>query len=157
MAKTTQLPWYLSLGNKVTTSLLRAGFKLVGPGIVVGSYPMYLLTVRGRKSGLPRTTPIAIIERNGRRYVSTPYGVVDWVRNLRAAGEATLTRGRRTESVSAVEQSPGEAALIMREEVRRGNPFARAYGVAADAPLEEYERAALIHPLFRLVQLERVA
>src|SRR2546430_15997883 len=31
------------------------------------------------------------------------FGTVNWVRNLRAAGEATLTRGRRTETVSARE------------------------------------------------------
>ena len=111
---------------------------------------MYLLTVRGRKSGLPRTVPIAVIERNGERYVGAPYGVVDWVRNLRAAGEAILTRGRRSETVNAKELPPKEAALVLREDVRDGNPFARYFGVTANSSLEEYERAVAIHPLFLL-------
>jgi deazaflavin-dependent oxidoreductase (nitroreductase family) len=146
MAKTSQAPLFVRVGNVLTTTLLRAGFKLVG----FGNYPMYLLTVRGRKSGQPRTVSIAIIERNGKRYLGAPFGAVDWVRNLRAAGEAILTRGRRSETVTAIELPPREAALVLREEIKGGNPFARYFGVTADSSLEEFERAVGIHPLFVL-------
>ena len=146
MAKTNQAPMFVRLGNVLTTTLLRAGFKLVG----LGSYPMYLLTVRGRKSGQPRTVSIAIIERNGKRYLGAPFGVVDWVRNLRAAGEATLTRGRRSETVNAIELPPREAGLVLREEIKGGNPFARYFGVTVESSLEEFERAAVRHPMFLL-------
>jgi deazaflavin-dependent oxidoreductase (nitroreductase family) len=141
---------YVRLGNALTLTLLRAGFKLRGPFLVFGKYPMYLLTVRGRKSGLPRTVSLAIIQWNGKRYIGSPYGIVDWVRNLRAAGEAVLTRGRRSETVTARELPTGEAALVMREDVKGGNPFARNYGVTADSSLEEFERAVVSHPLFVL-------
>jgi deazaflavin-dependent oxidoreductase (nitroreductase family) len=130
----------------LTTTLLRAGFKLVG----FGNYPMYLLTVRGRKSGQPRTISIAIIERNGQRYLGAPFGVVDWVRNLRAAGEAILTRGRRSETVNVRELPSREAALVLREEVKDGNPFSSYFGVTAESSLDEFERAAASHPLFLL-------
>jgi deazaflavin-dependent oxidoreductase (nitroreductase family) len=146
MAKTSQVPRFVRMGNVLTTTLLRAGVPLVGPG----KYPMYLLTVRGRTSGQPRTFPLAMIERNGKRYVGAVYGVADWVRNLRAAGEATLTRGRRTETVKARELPQGEAALVLQEDVKGGNPFARYYGVTADSSLEEFERAVVSHPLFAL-------
>ncbi|HEY3232210.1 MAG TPA: nitroreductase/quinone reductase family protein [Roseiflexaceae bacterium] len=146
MAKTYQAPLFVRLGNVLTTTLLRAGFKLVG----LGNYPMYLLTVRGRKSGQPRTVSIAIIERNGKRYVGAPFGVVDWVRNLRSAREAILTRGRRSETVNTIELPPSEAALVLREEIRGGNPFARYFGVTADSSLEEFERAVVSHPVFLL-------
>ncbi len=150
MAKTSQIPFYTRLGNVLTVTLLRAGFPLVGPFIFFGKYSMYLLTVRGRKSGQPRTVVLAIIERNGKRYIGSPYGIVDWVRNLRAAGEAVLTRRRRSETVIARELPTGEAALVLREDVKGGNPFARYYGVTADSSLEEFERAVLTHPLFVL-------
>ena len=150
MAKTSQIPIYVRLGNMLTLTLLRAGFPLVGPGIIIGNYPMYLLTVRGRKSGQPRTVAVAIIQRNGKRYVGSPYGIVDWVRNLRAAGEAVLTRGRRSETVDARELPPKEAALVLREDVKGGNPFARYFGVTADSSLEEFERAVVRHPVFVL-------
>jgi deazaflavin-dependent oxidoreductase (nitroreductase family) len=146
MAKIYQAPLFARLGNVLTTALLRAGFKLVG----FGKYPMYLLTVRGRKSGQPRTISIAIIERNGKRYLGAPFGAVAWVRNLRAAGEATLTRGRRSETINAVELPPKEAALVLREEIKGGNPFGRYFGVTVESSLEEFERAVVSHPLFLL-------
>ncbi len=74
----------------------------------------------------------------------------DWARNLRAAGEATLTRGRRSETVSARELPPSEAALVLRDDVIAGNPFARNYGVTANSALAEFEQATRIHPLFIL-------
>jgi len=150
MAKTAQVPMFVRLGNILTLTLLRAGFKLVGPGLVIGNYPMYLLTVRGRKSGQPRTVALAIIERNGKRYVASPYGIVDWVRNLRAAGEAILTRGRRSETVNARELPPKEAALVLREDIKGGNPFARYFGVTAESSLEDFERTTVSHPVFML-------
>jgi hypothetical protein len=75
---------------------------------------------------------------------------VDWVRNLRAAGEAILTRGRRAETVNVRELPQSEAALVLREDIKGGNPFARSYGVTADSSLEEFERAVLTHPVFVL-------
>lgn len=150
MAKSSQVPWFVPLGNKVTMALARAGVKLSGPGVFFGNYPMYLLTVRGRKSGQPRTVLIAAIQRDGKRYVSSPYGMVDWVRNLRAAGKAVLTRGRRSQTVRASEVPPDEAALILCEEAAAGNPFIRFFGVNARSSLAEFERAAASHPLFLL-------
>ena len=146
MANIDQAPWFVGVGNALTTTLLRAGVKLNG----FKRTPMYLLTVRGRKSGEPRTVPIAILERDGKRYLASPYGLVNWVRNLRAAREAVLTRGRRSETVRATELPPSEAALVLREEIRLGHPFARYFGVTMDSSLEEFERAAASHPLFML-------
>ncbi|HZC04861.1 MAG TPA: nitroreductase family deazaflavin-dependent oxidoreductase [Ktedonobacterales bacterium] len=136
----------MRIANTLVIALTRAGVKLVG----FGKYPMYLLTVRGRTSGHPRTTPIVILERNGKRYLASPYGIVNWVRNLRAAGEATLSRGRRSETVVARELPKEEAALVLREDVQEGNPFARYFGVTANSSLAEFERAAISHPLFEL-------
>ncbi len=147
MAKTSQVPRFVHLGNILIKTLLRAGFKMVGPG----NTPICLLTVRGRKSGQPRTTPIVILERDGRRYLVAPYGLVDWVRNLRAAKEAILTRGGRSEAVNAIELPPKEAALFLREEIRAGLPFGKYYGVTARSSLEEFERTAVSHPVFLLL------
>lgn len=146
MPRQDKAPSYVRVANVFTIALVRAGFRLVG----FGKYPMYLLTVRGRTSGQPRTVPIVLLERNGRRYLASPYGIVNWVRNLRAAGEATLTRARHSETVMARELPIEEAVFVLRDDIRAGNPFARYFGVTADASLEEYERAVLSHPLFEL-------
>ena len=92
--------FYFGLMNRFVKSLLRIG-------LPVG--PTTLLTVRGRKSGRPRTTPVGFLEHDGRRYVFGTFGDVDWTRNLRASGEAVVGRGWRRKRVSAVElRSPEE-------------------------------------------------
>jgi deazaflavin-dependent oxidoreductase (nitroreductase family) len=130
----------------LTTTLLRAGVKLVG----FGRNPTYLLTVRGRKSGQPRSTPISVIEQDGKRFLLSPYGVVDWVRNLRAAGEATLTRGRRAEAVRATELPNDEAGPVLQRFIASGNPMSRFFGVTVEASPEEFARATISHPVFLL-------
>jgi deazaflavin-dependent oxidoreductase (nitroreductase family) len=145
MAKTYHAPLYVRLANVMMTTLLRAGIKVVG----FKNYELYLLTVRGRKSGQPRSVPLALLGRNGKRYVACA-GAGDWVLNLRAAGEAVLTRERFSEAVTARELPPKEAALVLREEVRHGYPFAHQFGVTIDSSLEEFERAVVGHPIFEL-------
>ena len=78
--------------------------RLLALGLPMG--PNVLITVRGRKSGRPYTFPVAILERDGREYLFSPFGEVNWVHNLRAAGEATIRRGRRDRRMTAVELSP---------------------------------------------------
>ena len=104
--RSTHVPWWVPFFNPIARRLLAAGVPM-GPDV--------LLTVRGRKSGLPRTTPVAVCEHQGRRGVISPFGEVDWVRNLRAAGQATITAGRRKEDVIAVELGQTEAAAFIRD------------------------------------------
>lgn len=88
-----------------------------------------LVTIRGRKSGLPRTAAIAVLEASGRRWVWAPWGDVHWVRNLRAAGRATIQVRGRTEEVSATELDPSERVAFFRDVL---GPFARGipFGVS---------------------------
>ena len=146
MATIDKAPRFVKLSNMFTMTLLRAGVPLNG----FGNYPMYLLTVRGRKSGQPRTVPVALLEHEGKRYIASPYGKVNWVRNLQAAGEAVLTRGRRSETVTATVLPNGEAARVLQLDVKAGNPFASSYGVTKDSSLQEFEQAVETHPLFIL-------
>ena len=145
------------INNAMISSLLRLGIKI---------WSFSLLTVRGRKSGKPIVNPIAIFVQEGKRYLIASYGVVNWVRNLRAAGgEATLIRGRHSEKIRAIELSPEAAALVFRDALRSGPPgvpaaIFRVYrarqvlpylDVTENSSLEEFEREVLTHPVF-LVQ-----
>lgn len=136
----------IRFGNRVVTPLIRAGLPMG---------PMALLTVAGRKSGLPRTTPIAItIDDDGWR-VAAPYGVVDWVKNLRAAGVAVVSRRGRRVWVEATELAPEEAASFLRDSLLRVGPITRRvigpyFGITPDAPLAEWIVEARLHPAFTL-------
>lgn len=142
MATTYRVNSFVRLSNAMTTFLLRIGVKM-------GT--MTLLTVRGRKSGQPRTTPVTLIELDGYRLLIAPFGSVNWVRNLRAAGEATLTRGRHSERISAIELSNQEAGPILKNSLVAAPSFVASYfDVKPDSPLADFEREAPRHPVFRL-------
>lgn len=102
----SRVPSWVPFFNPVARLLLAAGVPM-GPDV--------LITVRGRRTGRPRTTPVSVCEHAGRRGLISPFGEVNWVRNLRAAGRATITAGRRTEEVTAVELGPAEAAAFIRD------------------------------------------
>lgn len=86
---------------------------LLARGVPLG--PNGLVTIRGRKSGLPRTTPVAVIQVGGRRWIWAPWGEVHWVRNLRAAGRATLTVRGQEEEVRATELDHAERVAFFRD------------------------------------------
>ena len=69
---------------------------LVGLGL--GMKHNYLLQVRGRKSGKLYSTPIDLLEFQGKRYLVAPRGRTQWVRNAEAAGEVTLKKGSSRQS-----------------------------------------------------------
>jgi deazaflavin-dependent oxidoreductase (nitroreductase family) len=100
--------------------------RYLGVGLPGG--PNVLLTVRGRSSGRWRRTPVAMMEFHERRFVQAAFGEVGWVRNLRAAGQAVVTKGRHADSVDAVELAPETAGAIMHEALL---PYARSRLVRA--------------------------
>jgi deazaflavin-dependent oxidoreductase (nitroreductase family) len=144
-------PALVRRSNPLVRALLRRGVPM-GPNT--------LLTVRGRRTGQPRTAPVAVAEIDDRRFVIGVYGEVHWVRNLRAAGEADVVAGGRTEHVMAVELDRAAATAFYRESVgsyvaqlprfwRLVVPALMRLIDAGDV-LSEPERAAAARPVFEL-------
>lgn len=140
------VPGLVRVSNGVVSRLARLGLPL-GPNV--------LLTVRGRRTGTPHSTPVAIVRVAGRRWVQSPFGEVQWTRNLRAAGEATLTKGRHSEQVTATRLSEEEAAAFYRDvlgpDLAR-SPISRLIGHALGltALVADPEAAAATHAVFEL-------
>jgi deazaflavin-dependent oxidoreductase (nitroreductase family) len=119
--------------------------------------PNVLMTVRGRKSGVPRTVPVAILRADGRDVVFSPFGEVAWVHNLRAAGRAEIRRGRRRREVTAVQLAHEEAARYLEIGLREflgvpviGPMVAGWYGITRASTSDDYAAAASRHPAFAL-------
>lgn len=140
------VPGFVGAFNSIIKRLARAGIPM-GPNA--------LLTVRGRKTGEARTTPVAVVAIGGRRWVQSPFGDVNWVRNLRAVGEGTLTRGKREEPIQAVELRGDEAARFYTEILGpyiRGNRLRRLMAgmLGLTEVLGDPVGAASRHPVFEL-------
>ena len=138
-------PWWVPMFTPFAKLLLNLGVPLGFNG---------LITIRGRKSGLPRTTPVAIIDVSGRRWVWAPWGEVNWVRNLRTAGRATITVRRRVEEVRATELDKQGRLRFFRDvmgPVARSIPGGFTFIRVVDGvDLNDPEEAAQGRPVFEL-------
>jgi deazaflavin-dependent oxidoreductase (nitroreductase family) len=141
--------------------------RMIPAGVPTGA-PNILLIVRGRRSGIERTTPVGMLDFDGRWYVQASYGAAGWARNLRAAGEATVIHpGGRRSPVHAIEVPPDEAATILQRalepyrqlhllrrllgpRVRPPVALLRRYRIRVDDAPEDYLADAQRHPLFEL-------
>ena len=144
--KTVKPPWWLKPANKVFIQMSRLGLSFGGESPVV-------LTVKGRKSGRDRSTPVTPMTVNGNQYVVAGFPGADWVANVRAAGQVTLTRGRRARRVQMVELSAEDARPFLRAfptEVPTGVGFMKRSGLVTEGRPDEFEALAGRCAVFRL-------
>jgi len=123
---------------------------LVGLGL--GFSYNYLLQVRGRKSGKIYSTPIDLLELNGRRYLVAPRGRRQWVRNAEAAGEVTLKRGRiqqRFRLRSLVDEEKPEVLKGYLDRFKR--EVQRYFPVPAGSSPEAFRELVQSYPAFELI------
>jgi len=143
MARTYRMSAFTRFGNTMSAAMIRLG---------IGPAGMHLLTVRGRKSGLPRTTPVNLIEYQG-RWLVAPYGEVSWVRNVRAAGEVELRRAGTAERCLAREATAEEAVPVLRSYLRQLRLVAGPYfDVTPSSPDAAFAAEAPRHPVFLLTR-----
>jgi deazaflavin-dependent oxidoreductase (nitroreductase family) len=123
---------------------------LVGLGL--GFSHNYLLEVRGRKTGKLCSTPINLLELQGKRYLVAPRGRTQWVRNAEAAGEVTLRKGSKRQKcrlrpIADAEKPPILKAYLdtFRREVQR------YFSIPAGAPQESFAAIAGSYPAFELL------
>ena len=125
--------------------MVRLNVVLLRRGLKVGS--QYLLSVRGRRSGAERVTPVSIVTVDGSRYIVAAFAEADWVKNARAAGVGSLSRGSEREAVRLVEVPEAERGEVLRaflRDVRGGGRFFDS------ADPEEVVASAARYPVFRV-------
>jgi deazaflavin-dependent oxidoreductase (nitroreductase family) len=150
IAERYQRPGWLTTHvlNRTVALFNRAGVSIVGSRV---------LEVRGRKSGEPRRTPVNVLTLDGARYLVSPRGQTQWVRNLRARAEGRLLLGRRAEPITAVELGDDDKLPILRAYLERWKWEVGAFfgGVGADSGDYELRRIAPDHPIFRIERAAR--
>ncbi|MEU1525859.1 nitroreductase family deazaflavin-dependent oxidoreductase [Nocardia rhamnosiphila] len=138
-----QIPRWLKPMNRMMIAVGRVGVSL----------PMTLLTVPGRISGKPRTTPVTPFEFNGAEYVLGGIPGADWVKNVQAAETVELKTKRKTRTARLVEVPAAESEPVLREFPRlvpTGVPVMIKSGVVTSDDPDEFAALAGRCVLFRI-------
>jgi deazaflavin-dependent oxidoreductase (nitroreductase family) len=130
--------------NRMVAFLTRNGVSLMGSRV---------LAVKGRKSGEWRTTPVNLLDYQGRRYLLSARGHGQWVRNLRAVGTGELRVGKRVEAFRGRELSDDEKVPVMRAYLKRWKAEVGVFfgGVGPDSTDEQIRAIAPDHPAFEVL------
>lgn len=139
-----------SLANKLVEPLIRWGLPMG-----IRRAPMSLLTVPGRRTGLDRTTPVALERHDDGWLLVAVFGVSDWSRNLDAAATATITSRRKTTAVSVRRLGAKEGGPVLREAILGAPSMIRRMTsdyFAADetSPATAWEKETAVHPIYVL-------
>jgi deazaflavin-dependent oxidoreductase (nitroreductase family) len=136
--------WTRNVFNRAVAFLTRHGMSLLGSRV---------LAVKGRTSGAWRTTPVNLLEHDGRRYLVSARGEGQWVRNLRAATTGELRVGKRTEEFRGRELTDDEKVPVLRAYLKRWKVEVGAFfdGVGPDSSDDQIRAIATRHPAFEVL------
>ena len=135
--------WWRRALNAVVRPLARLG--LTGPRT-------HVLTVPGRATGKPWSTPVSIVQEGPERWLVAPYGDRNWVKNARAAGWVELRRGHRRERLAVDELSPEAAVPVLRRYYELGRVTRPFFDAGLESTDDEWLAEAPRHPVFHLEQ-----
>ena len=136
--------WFTrNLFNPVVDRCTRWGISLWGSRV---------LSVPGRVSGEMRSTPINVLEVEGRRFLVAARGETQWVRNVRAFGGCSLSVGRRREDVRLAELPDHDKPAVLRPYLQRWKWEVGQFfdGVGPDSTDAELLAIASNHPVFEI-------
>jgi deazaflavin-dependent oxidoreductase (nitroreductase family) len=132
--------------------LLNRAYGLI-VGLGLGFAHNYLLETRGRKTGRVYTTPVNLLEMNGRRYLCASRGETAWVKNARAAGSVVLAKGSKRVEYRVREIPVLERAPMLKEFLERyASSVQRFYPVPKGSALEAFADCATAMPVFELIE-----
>ncbi len=112
-----------------------------------------VLEVRGRKTGLARTTPVNLLSLGDRQYLVSPRGESEWVRNVRADdGKLDLLVGSKRQHYVGREVPDADKVNVLRGYLRRWKAEVGVFfdGVGPDSTDDQIRGIAHKHPVFQL-------
>lgn len=116
----------------------------------LGASYRHVLTVRGRKTGREYSTPVDVMRVGGDRWLVAGYGPVNWTKNVRASGVATLSRGRHSQRYRVEEVGPTDAVPVLRAYLEQVRVTRAYFDAGLDSPDDTVAAEVARHPVFRL-------
>jgi deazaflavin-dependent oxidoreductase (nitroreductase family) len=121
-------------------------------GMGIGPSFIYLLQVKGRKSGKIYSTAVNLMELGGKQFLVAPRGRTQWVRNAEAAGEVTLKRGSRRRYRLRALQDSEKPHVLKTYLTNYKSAVQKFFPVTPVAPIEEFAKIAAGYPVFELTK-----
>jgi deazaflavin-dependent oxidoreductase (nitroreductase family) len=130
--------------NRLVAFLTRHGVSILGSRV---------LAVKGRTSGAWRTTPVNLLEFEGHKYLVSPRGEGQWVKNLRVAGTGELRVGSRVDEFRGRELSDDEKVPVLRAYLKRWKAEVGIFfdGVGPDSTDQQLRDISHKHPAFEVL------
>ena len=120
-------------------------------GVGIAPSFIYLLEVRGRKSGKTYSTAVNLLELDGKQFLVAPRGRTQWVRNAEAAGEVTLKR-RVSRRFRLRPLNDSEKPQVLKAYLKNyKSAVQKFFPIQPNAPLEEFAKIAAGYPAFELI------
>src|SRR5690349_8009328 len=123
-------------------------------GLGIGPSYCYVLQVRGRKTGKAYSTPVNLMDVNGRRLLVAPRGRTQWVRNAEASGEITMKRGsyRKNFRLRPIE-APDKLPVLKKYLDDYRGAVQRYFSVPSGSSPEAFASIADLYPVFELIEM----
>jgi deazaflavin-dependent oxidoreductase (nitroreductase family) len=126
--------------NKLTMWLARRGW---GKQVV--------LTTIGWKTGLPHSVPVSPLDIRGVGYIVSPYGAVNWVKNVRADKNVQLRQGRHNRKVTLAEVPVSRRGVLLAAYWKQERITRPYFDVPSDPQPADFAVGAENHPVFKIV------
>jgi hypothetical protein len=110
------------------------------------------LEVQGRKSGRIYSTPVNVLTyKDNKRYLVTPRGDTQWVRNVVVRKKATLVKGAKREEVHLQPIADAAKPELLKTYLDRYKlTVQRYFPIPAGSPLKAFEPLAGRYPVFEI-------
>ena len=121
-------------------------------GLGMGPSYMYLLQVKGRRTGRNYSLPVNLLEFQGKKFLVAPRGRTQWVRNAEASDQITLRKGkfRRNYRLRPLADSDKLEILKLYLDSYK-SAVQRYFSIPAGSPPDAFRNVAADYPVFELI------
>lgn len=112
---------------------------------------IYRLEVRGRKLGKTYSTAVNVMALDEKKYLVSPRGLTQWVRNAEAAGEVTLKRGKARKFRLRPLENSEKPKVLKAYLTNYKSAVAQFFPIPPDSDLAAFAEIADGYPAFELL------
>src|SRR5262250_1979792 len=112
---------------------------------------IYLLQVKGRKSGKTYSTAVNLMDFRGKQFLVAPRGQTQWAKNAEASGEVTLKRGTKRKFRLRTLADTEKSEVLKEYLTRYKSAVQKFFPIQPDAGIDAFAKIAEDYPAFELI------